>query len=125
MNKTISLLYIDDEPINLKLFNLNFNEMFSIETALSGYDGLKILEAFPNISVVISDLKMPEMNGIEFIRLAKEKYPDKSYFILTGFELTKEIHAALEEGIILKYFSKPFNVREIEKAVLQCHDIVT
>jgi len=57
------------------------------------------------------------MNGIEFIKKAKEKFPDKKFFILTGFEITEEILNALETGLILRYFSKPFNLNEIDSAI--------
>jgi YesN/AraC family two-component response regulator len=59
-------------------------------------------------------MKMPGMNGVEFIRKAKQEYPYISYYILTGFDITEEIAEALREGLINKYFRKPFNIREIE-----------
>lgn len=113
----IKVLYIDDEPINLQLFELNFGKEYTIKTGLDGVSGLKILEENPDTKLVISDMKMPGMNGLEFIGKAKEKYPDKKYYILTGFDITPEISSALESGLILEYFSKPFNVRELSKVM--------
>ncbi len=111
------VLYVDDEPINLKLFELNFNKKYEVITANNASEGLDLLEKKADIIIVISDMKMPEMNGIEFIRNAKFKYPDKKFFILTGYEITSEIQSALDEGLILKYFSKPFNFKEIDGAI--------
>jgi response regulator RpfG family c-di-GMP phosphodiesterase len=113
----IKILYVDDEPINLKLFEINFARDFEIFVAEDGSNGLNILEKEPDIKVIISDMKMPGMNGIEFIAKAREKYPAKKYYILTGFEITKEIQDAIESGMILKYFRKPFNIKEIRSTI--------
>lgn len=114
MNEKRTLLYVDDEPINLKLFSINFQNKYHVLTAGSGFEGLTILKSAPETQVVISDMKMPGMNGIEFIRKAKKEFPHMSYFILTGFDITEEIADALNENIICKYFRKPFNIKEIE-----------
>ena len=60
---------------------------------------------------------MPEMNGLEFITKAREKYKDKNYFILTGFDISNEIQEAIKNNIIVKYFGKPFNKSEIEMSI--------
>lgn len=117
MNKEIKILYVDDEPINTKLFEINFKNKFSVITAENGLQALDLLNANSDTQVVLSDMKMPVMNGFEFIEKAKEKYPDKKYFILTGFEITGEIKQALDSGLIVKYFRKPLNMREIESSI--------
>jgi response regulator RpfG family c-di-GMP phosphodiesterase len=119
MNEKVTLLYVDDEPINLKLFELNFRKKFNVLTAESGSQGYELLKQNPHTIVVISDMKMPGMNGIEFIKLAKKDFPNISYFILTGFDITEEIADALNERLIHKYFRKPFNLREIESSILE------
>ncbi|MDX9696323.1 MAG: response regulator [Bacteroidales bacterium] len=119
MNDKVTLLYVDDEPINLKLFELNFRKKFNVITAESGLQGYELLKENPHTIVVISDMKMPGMNGIEFIKLAKKDFPYISYFILTGFDITEEIADALNERLIHKYFRKPFNLREIESSILE------
>lgn len=115
-NKT-KVLYIDDEEINLELFVYNFSGKFEVITDCCGLNGLDQLQNHPDIKVVISDMKMPNMNGLEFIAKAKEIYEDKRYYILTGYDITEEIQQALETKLILKYFRKPFNIREIENAI--------
>ncbi len=117
MKNRIKVLYVDDEPMNLKLFVLSFSKAFEVLTANSALEGLEILNKVPEIKVVISDLHMPQMNGMEFIYKAREKFLDKSYFILTGFDITKEVQKALQEKVILKYFMKPFNKKFIESTI--------
>jgi CheY-like chemotaxis protein len=112
------VLYVDDEAINVMLFKANFKKTFAVITGLSGFEGLDLLAQHPDVRVVISDMKMPGMNGIEFIRKAKAEYPHLVFFILTGFDITPEIEKALATGLIAEYYSKPFNVRELEAAIL-------
>lgn len=108
-----TILYVDDESLNLLLFRMNFEKKYNVITCESGKDGLEILQKNTSIRVVISDMKMPHMNGIEFIRKAHAIAGHLSYYILTGFEISDEIQDALDSGKIRKYFQKPFNVKEI------------
>jgi CheY-like chemotaxis protein len=86
-------------------------------TAGSGAEGLQKLEGNKDIIVVISDMKMPGMNGIEFITQAKANYQHIAYFILTAFDINKEIKEALDQKLINRYFNKPFNIQEIDGAI--------
>ena len=117
MNEKQTILYVDDEAINLVVFEANFIGKFNVITADSGFEGIKILENKPDIPIVISDMKMPGMNGIEFIKTAKKQFPNIVYFILTGFDITDEISSALDDKLINDYFKKPFNGREIEDSI--------
>lgn len=119
MEEKVTLLYVDDEELNLKLFEINFRKKFNVLTADCGEEGLELLKLNPQTLIVISDMKMPGMNGIEFIRLAKKDFPDISYYILTGFDITEEIADALNERLINKYFRKPFDMKEIEESIME------
>lgn len=117
MINPITVLYVDDEPINLMLFDVCFKEKYNVLTAKSGDEGLEVLDQHKEISVVFSDMKMPGMNGVEFINIAKKKYPKISYYILTGFSLTDEIQKAIDEGVIRKCLFKPFDIEDIEAEI--------
>ena len=117
MKKQVNILYVDDEQINLELFSIVFKKKFNVVTAESGSEGLEKLKQNKDICIVISDMRMPGMNGIEFINSAKKKFKSVIYFILTGFEITEEIADALNQKLINKYFKKPFNSKEIEKTI--------
>ncbi len=116
MNLT-TILYVDDEPINLLLFQKMFSKKYAVIAAESGLEGLEILKDKPDLAVVISDMKMPQMNGIEFISKARSLYPEIHYYILTGYEVTPQIQEALDTGLILKYFRKPFKLNDIVNAI--------
>ena len=117
MNEKPKILYVDDEIVNLQLFELVFSNKYEVFTAENGLKGLELLDNNHSVSIVISDMKMPLMNGIEFIQKSKAKYQKISYFILTGYEITHEIQEALNLGLIVKYFRKPFNKSEIESEI--------
>lgn len=113
MNEKTLILYVDDEFLNLKLFEVKFGSKYHILTAEDGLKGLELLDKFPSVKIVITDMKMPTMNGIDFTLRAREKYPDINYFILTGYEINDEIKEAIGAGIIKTCFCKPFNWVEI------------
>jgi two-component system response regulator (stage 0 sporulation protein F) len=117
MNVKPKILYVDDELINLQLFKLIFNNKYEVFSAENGLEGLKVLDNNPDIAAVVSDMKMPGMSGLEFIKESKIIYPGKSYFILTGYEITNEIQEALNMGLIINYFRKPLNKVEIDTQI--------
>lgn len=114
MIKKITILYVDDEEINLMLLSKNFSRRnFEVITALSGEEGLKKLNEIKNIKFIISDMRMPRMNGLEFIKKVRLTYPEVICFILTGFEYSEEIEEAIDKNIVNQYFCKPFEIDEM------------
>jgi two-component system, response regulator, stage 0 sporulation protein F len=118
MDSKITILYVDDEPINLMLFKTMLRKKYNIITSESGYMGLEELSGNQDIQIVISDMRMPKMNGLEFINIAKEKYPDIIFCILTSFEISEEIMLAMQKKLIYKYFQKPFKMVDIDNAII-------
>lgn len=114
MNVRPKILYVDDEEINLMLLRINLSSKYDVITCLDGIEGLEILSKNNDIKVVVSDLRMPMMNGIEFITKAKELYPHLPYFLLTGFDMTTEIEEAIKTELIVDYLKKPFEITTID-----------
>ncbi|MCG8702223.1 MAG: response regulator, partial [Bacteroidales bacterium] len=79
MNNKYSILYVDDEPVNRKLFEMTVNKYCHVITADSGFNGLKILDEHPEILHVYTDFKMPGMNGMEFILAARKQNPNRTF----------------------------------------------
>ena len=117
-NPKVTILYVDDEEANLFVFKKMFELKYNVLTAHSGKEGLEQLQDHSaDIIVVISDMRMPLMNGVEFIRKAKSSFTNIAYFILTGFDFNDEIEEALNSHLIQKFFTKPFEMAEIEGAI--------
>jgi len=108
------ILYVDDEDMNLLLFKTMFCKVCNVSTASNGQEALDLLKKIDKPEVIISDMRMPGMNGLEFISKAAEKFPDVAYYILSGFELTNEVRSAINAGLIRDYFQKPFKKKDLE-----------
>ena len=115
-----TILYVDDDIINLQLFEINLKRKFYILTAIGGAKALEMMSSNPDIKAVISDMNMPEMNGLEFISEAQQRHPDIPCFILTGYEITEDIEHALKNGMIKKYFQKPYDLNELSNEIKEC-----
>ena len=111
------ILYVDDEQINLRVFQLMFKNQFHIITALSAAEAVEKLAEHPGINFVISDYRMPEINGFDFILNVQPIYKEKNFFMLSGFDQPVEVNHAIEQGVIKKYFTKPMNKVEILSAL--------
>lgn len=103
----IKLLYVDDESINIKLFSLNFKKLYDLYSAISGAEGLKIIESV-TIDVIVSDYKMPKMNGLEFLSKAKELNPNIKCFLVSAYMEAEIRHLTLGSTILEGYISKPW-----------------
>lgn len=110
------ILYIDD-ILDLKMFEVKFGGKYRILTADTGEKGLKLLDSFRNIKIVIADMKMAGMNGLDFTRNAFKKYPNIDYFLVTGYEISKGEQHAIDTGMVKKCFTKPFNLNEISHKI--------
>jgi response regulator RpfG family c-di-GMP phosphodiesterase len=113
MNDKPKILYVDDEEINLQLLEINLKQHYEVITSDNASEGLEILKNNQEIKLVACDMKMPMMNGIEFIKKAKEKYPHLPFFLLTGFDTTPQIDEAVNSQLIIKHLKKPFDIAEM------------
>ncbi len=110
------ILYVDDEQINLELFKINFRNDFDIRIANSALKGLEILQE-EEIDVVISDLKMPHMNGLEFIEKIKATNPSKICILLTAFMESDVMLKAINNELIFRYIMKPWRKEELKQVI--------
>ena len=113
----MKVLYVDDEEINLMLFEAILETKYEVITALDGLLALEALEKNPDINIVFSDMKMPKMNGLQFITAAKEKYASIPYYLLTGFDISEEIQEYIDNGDIVDCLRKPFEMERIIKEI--------
>ena len=113
------ILYVDDEVINLELLQLTFMNDFKVITAASAQEGLAALEKDPDIRIIISDLKMPKMNGLEFIKVVKKKDPGKICMLLTGFMESDVMLEGFNQELIFRYLMKPWEKDQLKETILE------
>ncbi|OGQ86729.1 MAG: hypothetical protein A2512_08720 [Deltaproteobacteria bacterium RIFOXYD12_FULL_56_24] len=112
-----TLLIVDDErPILTALQRMLADEGYRIFTAASAGEGLEIL-ARNVVQVILSDQRMPEMSGSEFLSRAKVLYPDTVRMILSGYAELDTVIQAVNEGAIYKFFSKPFDMEQLRSQI--------
>lgn len=117
-----AVLFVDDEEnILSSLVRLFRKEDYELLTATSGTDGLKILES-RDISLVISDHRMPGMTGVDFLARAKEISPDTMRIMLTGYADLEAAISAINKGEVYRFISKPWNDEELKLTVRQSLD---
>lgn len=117
------ILCVDDEPNVLEGLERTLFEHFDVVTALGGAEGLEALKEEGPFAAVVSDMRMPQMNGAEFLAKVRQKAPDTVRLLLTGQADMESTIAAVNEGNIFRFLSKPCPkdalVRSLEDAVRQ------
>ncbi len=102
------ILYVDDESINLRLFKISFKDNCDITTSQSGEEGLKLIEDNNKYDIIISDQRMPGMNGTQFMIEAKKLLPNSKYILLTGYTDIEALEKAINEVGLWQYVKKPW-----------------
>ena len=101
------ILCVDDERNVLDGLALNLRRRYDVVTAQSGTEGLEIIGKDPTIAVIMSDMRMPGMDGATFLSRARQVLPDAIRILLTGqADMTSAI-AAINEGQIFRFLTKP------------------
>jgi two-component system probable response regulator PhcQ len=121
MTNSKILIVDDEENILHSLKRLLRREPYEILTAKNGEEGLQILEEH-QVDLIISDLKMPQMTGIEFLKVAKEKNPDPLRIMLTGHADLKSVIDAIHQGEVYRFLLKPWDDEELKMTVKQALD---
>lgn len=118
----LRLMVVDDEKDNLDLLHRTFRRDFEVFRADSGLQALQILEEHGEMSIIISDQRMPRMNGTEFLSRTVERFPDTIRILLTGYTDVEDLVGAINAGKVFKYITKPWNPREVKTIVTQAAD---
>jgi response regulator RpfG family c-di-GMP phosphodiesterase len=111
-SEKLNILYVDDEEQNLISFKAAFRRNHHVYTATSGRAGLEILQQHP-IHLIVTDQRMPEMTGIQFLEKVIHLYPDTVRMILTGFSDVEVIISAINTGRVFRYITKPWDQNEL------------
>lgn len=121
MADKIKVLYVDDEDNNLISFKANFRMEYKVFTAISGEEALKILEK-ENIDIIITDQRMPNMTGVEFLEMVIEKNPEPMRILLTGYADMTAVIEAVNRGKIYHYLAKPWDEDEMHETIKNAYE---
>lgn len=122
MNDKINILYVDDEMNNLISFKALFRVKYNVFIAPSGQDATTILRD-NDINIIVTDQRMPEMTGVEFLESIIAEYPDPMRILLTGYADINAVIDAVNKGKIFHYLSKPWNEEELDTTIQRAYDI--
>lgn len=124
-----NILYVDDESHNLDAFSRTFYDADFVDevfTAISPADGLKILGE-REVAAIVTDQRMPEMSGTEFLSQVITKHPDPVRLILTGYTDVQDIISAINRGHVYYFVTKPWDAEELKvtlRRALEHYDTV-
>lgn len=124
-DKVGAVLYVDDELNNLNSFRASFRREFTIHIAANAVDALKTLRKHPEIKVIVSDQRMPDVSGVEFFDKIRNLYPNKVRIIITGYSDITTAIDAINKGEVYRFIDKPWNSDEISIAIndaVKLHD---
>lgn len=122
MAEKITVLYVDDEENNLISFKANFRIKYNVLIAISGDEAMRIMES-KHIDIIITDQRMPNMTGVEFLEKVLEKYPDPMRILLTGYADMNAVVDAVNKGKIFHYLSKPWNEEELDMTIKRAYEV--
>lgn len=115
--KKPKLLVVDDEQDNLDLLYRTFRKEFTVFRSDGGIKALEILEQEGEMAAIISDQRMPEMNGTEFLSRTVSDFPDTMRIVLTGYTDIADLIDAINSGQVHKYITKPWEPDQLKSVV--------
>ena len=115
----LKLMIVDDEPDNLDLLYRTFRRDFDVVRATSAITALKILDQQGEMAIIISDQRMPEMLGTEFLSKTVDRFPDTIRIVLTGYTDVEDLVDAINAGKVFKYITKPWKPQQLQVVVEQ------
>ena len=120
------ILVVDDEEAILETMTFTFEDDYDVLTANSAREGLDVLDANAPVAVVISDQRMPETTGVEFLAEVFERHPSTVRMILTGFADMDATIGAINDGHVYAYVTKPWepdDLKQVVRRAVEHHDL--
>jgi len=123
MSEAIKILCVDDEENVLRSLKRLFLDCdYEIITATSGSEGLEILNNTDTVQIVISDYRMPQMNGVDFLQKVYRNWPDTIRIVLSGFADMSAIVDAINDGHTYEFIQKPWDDDKLKATISKALD---
>ncbi|MDG1475594.1 MAG: response regulator, partial [Vicingaceae bacterium] len=118
----INVLYVDDEIRNLSAFKATYRRVYNIYLAESAKEGVNILEN-NDIDIVLTDQRMPETTGVEFLQSIIKTHPDPIRILVTGYSDIGAVIDAVNKGQIYRYVSKPWDNEYLKMTIDKAYEV--
>lgn len=122
------ILFVDDEPNVLQSIRRNLRKHFELDIANGGEQALHMLASNGGYAIIVSDMRMPGMNGVELLSKTKQQWPDTVRMMLTGNADQQTAVDAVNKGDVFRFLNKPCNTEQLIEAVnlgLRQHQLIT
>jgi serine/threonine-protein kinase len=116
------VLFVDDEERILTALKNIFRSKYHVLTAANGQEALDFIKKF-KIPVIVSDQRMPGMQGVELLRRAREISPDSVRILLTGYSDLASIVGSINDGEVYRFISKPWDNQELQTVIAEAVEI--
>jgi signal transduction histidine kinase len=120
--KKFTILYVDDEESNLNIFRNTFRRDYNVLTASSAAIGLEILK-IQNIDLILTDQRMPDMDGISFLKQTISQFPGLNRILITGYTDFDALKSAINEAKVFQYIQKPWREEQLRNIIDQALEI--
>lgn len=117
--KQFPILFIDDEEMALLTFKNLFKRDFTVYTVRRGEEALKFVDDHPELALIVSDQRMPEMTGVELLRQVSQKRPEIVRMLITAYTEMETVIDAINQGNVYRYITKPYNEEELKQILMQ------
>lgn len=118
----IRVLYVDDEVHNLHSFKAAFRRDFEVFTAESAEQGRQVLSK-EDIKIIITDQRMPQTTGVEFLESIIPNFPDPIRILLTGYTDIQAVIDAINKGKIYHYITKPWDEEQLRNIINNAYEV--
>jgi len=113
------VLFVDDEASLLSGMKRLLRDEYCVETAVGAVEALKLMDEVPSFAVIVSDMRMPNMNGVEFLGTVKARWPEATRVMLTGQSDQETACQAVNVGAIFQFLKKPCSPSEVKKVLVE------
>ena len=117
---TKKILFVDDEPAVLDGYRRVLHKDFDVDTANSGLEALAAIKEGTPYAVIVSDMRMPGMDGVQLLSRVRELVPNTVRVVLTGYADIQSAMNAVNEGNVFRFLTKPCESPTLKKALASC-----
>jgi len=116
------LLYVDDDQRQLTAFKAAFRREYEVATAQSATEGLAVLRSQP-VDIILTDQRMPERSGIDFLQSIATEFPDLIKILVTGYTDFQDAIDAINKGKVYCFLTKPWDEQELKVIIKNAYEI--